>query len=94
MQKLTIIFALILLILGFSALEGKDKAPKLSSKEQMLCNKTWKLTAMTVNIPMNWNKNEAPVTDLFANDPCMQGSTVRFNTDKTFNTNEPATTCR
>jgi hypothetical protein len=91
MKKLII---LTLVISGtFSACKKKDETtPASKSKTELITAHYWKLSAFTVNPPIDVGGTQ--VTDVYDQlEACTKDDLIKFNTDKTYIEDEGATKC-
>jgi hypothetical protein len=90
MRKLTILFAIFIFALSFSAFKKNDKAP---SKTAMIAAKTWKMSGYRVDPAFDFLKTGNPVSDIYRAFPCYHDDTQKFEQGGVYTTNEGADKC-
>lgn len=87
-----ILFAVLAVSVAFSACKKKEDPAPAKSKTQLLCAHYWKLTALTVNPPIDFNGTQ--ISDLYAQyEECSKDDILKFNEDKTYVYDEGPTKC-
>jgi hypothetical protein len=88
MKTINVFFSLAILALGFTACD-KDQDEVAPTKTDLLTAKTWKMTGLKVDPPLE--VDDIVIDDLF--ETCMSDNTLKFNVNHTYVADEGSNNC-